>query len=114
MPALLASREVRALLDREEQLRERIGDYLVGKNNWHTVPYALPAPAEDMAKWRRNRDKFKIEFPQVILRLRRVRHHLTAEVGVEVTCSDEDTHKIRQFLAEESARRQIARQKTLV
>ena len=62
-----------------------------------------------MAKHRKNRDKYKLMFPQITLRLKRVKHPDTGELGVEVTCSDADLDVIIRTARETHLRSQIAK-----
>ena len=111
---LACSPVIRQLVDTEPQLREAIGDYLFERNDFHKIRFALPAPAEEMRKHRANRDSYKLMFPEIVLNLRRVKHHLTNEIGVEVTCSDDDERQVLRMFLETEERRIIAKQKTLM
>lgn len=114
MGALACAPAVRWLIDGEPALREQIHQYLLGVNDHSTIPFALPAPAEEFAKHRRNRDSYKLIFPQVILKLKRVKHHLTGEVGVEVTCSDFDYDAIVRMAREAELCKQISKAPILI
>lgn len=111
---LLASPVIKWLISNEPLLRDRISEYLFEVNNYDTIPFALPAPAEEMEKHRRNRDGYKLMFPQIILKLRRVQHHITKEVGVEVTCSDDDERQVIRMYHETGMRKAIAKRPTLM
>lgn len=113
MAGLQTSRAIKWLIDNDYALKDRIAGYLYGHNNWHDIPYIMPAPAEEMAKHRANRDKYKLMVPQITLYLKRTKHHLTGEIGVEVSCSDDDERVIMRTYYETNERSLIARMKTL-
>ena len=112
MGGLACAPAIRWLIDNESDLKARIGDYLFERNNFHEIPFAMPAPAEEMLKHRKNRDKYKLMFPQIVLKLRRIKNG--NEIGVEVTCSDSDLEQIVKMARETELRKAIAKAPALI
>ena len=111
---LSAPPAVKWLIDTEPELRERLGKYLFTHAGYDSIPVIVPAPVEEMLVHRQKRDNYKLRFPTILLKLRRIRHHLTNQIGVEVTCSDADLAILEQVVRETQKRKEIARMKTLV
>ena len=100
MSALGAPPAVHWLLSQEPFLRQRMQEYLWGLNGHHVIPFTLPATYDEFMKHRRSRDNYKLMFPQIILRLRRVKNSETGQADLEVTCSDDDIEAIARYRRE--------------
>lgn len=91
------------LLQTEPEVKEKLRLYLTDQLGTDTIEVAGPPSASDILKYRRN-PRAGPGLPVVRLKCRMVRHNLTGDPGVEVTCSDEDLEVIMMWAREQQLR----------
>jgi hypothetical protein len=84
--ALAAEKPIHWLLACENEVRWHIEAFAADRG-YPVLDVAMPPSAEEIIAKRLNPRK-RIELPMVRLHLRKVKHHLTGEAGIEVKCSD--------------------------
>jgi hypothetical protein len=92
---------VRWLIDRDSGVRDAIQKFIVeGGSDFLEV--AGPPTLDQIIK--RHRDpRLRISLPCIGLRLKRVKHHLTDELGIEVRCKEADLVEIMRWKREVNA-----------
>ena len=102
---LMAAPSVRWLISSEPDVREAVKRFIAGMDE-PIVDVAGPPNRADL-RWHRQKPEHRpLRMPTVRLRLAMVKHHLTGESGVSVTCSDADMDEIARW-------HRLARQKRL-
>lgn len=109
---LMAQRPIHWLLANELDVKRHVQAFAADRAT-ATFSVAGPPPVEEMIRARNNPCK-PIELPMVKLHLRKVKHHLTGEPGIEVKCSDADMDKIVQWARQSVLRKALANNRPLL
>jgi hypothetical protein len=105
--ALVSNPPIRWLIGREPDLKAYIQAFARDEAPRDFLDVAGPPDIDELARCRAN-PKRKPLLPLIRLTMRKVRHHLTGEHGIEVKCSDDDCDKIVSW--HEQARHRAALQ----
>lgn len=84
---------IRWLLSVEPAVKQAVADFLAEKREGNTVEVVGPPSLENMMDVNSGAAK-RHELPVVCLKLKKMKHHLTGEDGIEVSCSDLDRELI--------------------
>ncbi len=89
---------VRWLISAEPDIYKRVIEFIKGEAD-SVIEVAGPPTAEQILK--RHKKKHQLmDLPLITLNLRKTRHHLTGQPGVEVRCSDNDLEEIVRWRRE--------------
>lgn len=103
---LLAARPIHWLLAKEPDIKRQIEAFAADAAP-AMVDVAGPPSVEEMLAIRAMR-KRDIRLPTIRLHLKKIRHHLTGDPGIEVKCSDADMDMIVKWARQAEARRALA------
>lgn len=105
---LMAAKPIHWLLACENEVRRHIEAFAADRGR-PVLDVAGPPSAEEIIACRINPRK-AVELPTIRLHLRKVKHHLTGEDGIEVKCSDADMDMIVMWARQAKARTALAAQ----
>lgn len=111
---LLAAPVVRAWLDQEAGIRQEIVDFFNDERaglHPDILDVAGPPDLMDAIKAKAARRPEPIMLPVVRMHLRKVRHHLTGEPGVEVKVSDIDLDRLATWLRHRALRQALTQKR---
>lgn len=103
---LMAAKPIHWLLARENEVRSRIEAFAADRG--HPVLDVAGPPSAGELIARRVNPRKPVELPMIRLHLRKVKHHLTGERGIEVKCSDVDMDMIAQWARQAGMRTALA------
>lgn len=103
---LMAAKPIHWLLARENEVRSRVEAFAADRGH-PVLDVAGPPSAEEIIACRLNPRK-QVELPMIRLHLRKVKHHLTGEAGIEVKCSDGDMDLIVMWARQAGMRSALA------
>lgn len=87
---------IRWLIENEKDVRDAVKAFIAGMARSNVIDVAGPPSFSDILEYYDKRGQ-TVPLPCVRLKLKMVTHHLTAEPGVEVTCSDLDLAEIAKW-----------------
>lgn len=103
---LLADAVVKWLLDRENEVRAKIVEWIRSDAGTGMVDVAGPPTAQELIRFRERKDKLNL--PTIRLHLERTTERQTETPAVKVTVSDPDREEILRWHRETRMRRAIA------
>lgn len=103
---LMAQRPIHWLLAAELEVKQAIEAFAADRGV-PVVDVAGPPSAQEIIACRKN-PRRRPHLPTVRLHLRKVKHHVTGEPGIEVKCSDGDMDLIVQWARQTQARKALA------
>jgi hypothetical protein len=105
---LMAEKPIHWLLSTELEVKRRIEEFAADQGK-PVLEVVGPPSAEEIIA-RRINPKKALELPMIRLHLRKVKHHLTGEQGIEVKCSDAHMDLIVQWARQAEMRKALARE----
>jgi hypothetical protein len=99
---------IRWLLESEPNVHKAVVAFLADQGEDNIAVAGPPSAAQILSLTRKDNRHEKLELPLVVLRLRKVAHHLTGEPGVEIKCSDREIDEIVRWKREAQIRKAVA------
>lgn len=87
---------IRWLMESEKDVFDAVKKFIAGMAKSNVIDVAGPPSFSDILEFYDKRGQ-TVPLPCVRLNLKMVKHHLTGEPGVEVTCSDADLIEIAKW-----------------